>query len=947
MTRKISTALILAVIVIAAAGLRLRRITAPPTDFPADRQITTALLIEAWTGGRPLEAYKFQHHAKSGRDDPRVLMPEAPIVPWLAAKTARIFRSEFRVPSSGFPVPSSEFRVPSSGLKTHGSGSATSESAIPSSQSAIPNPESRVPNLDVNPSSLQYGRLTAPFALARLWTVAFSLAILLMIFDLGRRWFSSRVGLFAAGAFAFLPASFYFSRAVIPDVPMTAFMLAALCAADRMSECRVKAGEKITGRVLLWALLAAVAVSLAILAKLYGAIIILVIFFMPCDWESPRRTWEIHTGNRKFLLLWLVLLALGASCAIFGYYPLSPFSLAHDLEKLSAGTNSVMDTFGAYGMRMRYVKVFINRLDLLMTGGGALLALAGMALALARRERFAQRLGMWLLNMALFCYLFNGANTYWFFMLLPPACLAIGYALSAALNWARVGQSPTALSEPQTRGWSWARRALTGGLLTAAIATSLLFSPAPAKIWREYWQADYSILNAGAFVHAQTTPSTRLAAVGDVPFDLLWASGRQGVSVRRDDDNHLEATSNTWTQAASFRPAEGWAAQWLFQHYHCEAGATGVAIFGALNPKIIPVSETRKDWRIFFNPLSPPSMGLALSLAGAALTTRTLPGNPVGSKPTHLEIWLRYEIWAPNSKGYQDLARGLRYAAVRLRNHNLINGGAWRLPPLKGAINYPGEDYSSGQIGGAVSECEVTSQPENKGTQIAPRYVVTHWLFAVPEHFPPGVYEVEIASGHIGHSLREDNPEHEIEWTSIGPIQITPGAAVEEGALRGALYCRNAEYGAGPDVGPDSSVMISSADGPLYLDPGTCEKPRHLEFRYELMNKPEKDESVEINVSCQYKAGAASANADLANDHYFQRKSGTLRLEIPAEGERLPGRPDVRTGVEEGISIVVYDHRSEEMKAEVNWPLYVDEIHSEPPVVRLSDFRIIGDTPRK
>ena len=469
--RSIPATALLAV-VLAALGLRLWRIDAPPLDFPADRQITTAILIEAWSGGRPLDGFK--QPGWDAADNVRLLMPEAPILPGLAAATARLF------------------------------------------------------DLD------RYEAFTA----ARLWTVVFSVLSLLLIFDLGRRWMGAHAGLFAAGAFGILPASVYWGRAVIPDVPMTTFMLAALCAADRAVErlagralaasgtdggngadgrngMKASGGDARLGRGAWgWLGLAALLVGLAVLAKIYGALIAVVIWTLPSRFESRRWGW-------RFYALWTGGLALAAWAPASIYYDLPFRGIASRLSEMASETNRALTLDGhhtPYGMA--WMAVFINRLELALTPAGLLLGLAGQAALIASRRALV--LWTWLLYALAFGYLLIQANTYWMYLLLPPACLCMGAAAEAF--WRRIAQ------------WSpgrW-RRIGVGAVSVAAVVGALGVSPSCDKVLKSYYCVDNATLRAGEFVRRHTTEGSRGAAWGGVPFDLLWASGRTGLSVPRD-----------------------------------------------------------------------------------------------------------------------------------------------------------------------------------------------------------------------------------------------------------------------------------------------------------------------------------------------------------------------------------------------------------------------------
>ena len=737
-TRNTGLAVALVAIIVVAAGLRSCHISPPPLDFPADRQVNTAVLIEAWSGGRPLSAFQFIHPSR--RTDPRVLMPEAPIVPLLTAGVARL---------------------------------------------------------------LPKGAI-APFTIARLWTVFFSLLTLALIFDLGRRWLGARAGLFAAGAFAILPASVYFGRAVIPDVPMTAFMAASLCAADRFFAGWGAGPDGRRSRSLLWAAIALIALAAATLAKLPA-----LIAAFPLLVFSNRRLKDMG------LLVWFACL-VGAVCGpLFLYYPLSLFSLGPDMETLSRQTNSLLQTFVRNGASASYLLILLNRIELALTGGGAVLALAGAAMLFARPQTSPLR--SWLLASVLFTYLAVGANTYWDYLLLPPACLCMAVALEGLGQW--IGSSAL----------SGARRALVWALLLPAAAAGILLSASFQKVAQAYYKEDETILRAGEFVRNHTPPHVRLATCGEVPFDLLWASDRKGWSVRKDEGSFLlRRRTGRWEMAAVARPGDFETFRVLFEGFPCVAAQSGVALFAKARSRSL--ADDSADTVIAATP--PVEFENGLRLVGSGLSALRNPESAAGSKPTTLCVTL---VWDTADAPTFNPA-GL-FVAIRWRHDLASRSDAafasaldqrFHLPPIAGAVNFPGENFTRGQFA-AIVEPFTGSLP---GVEAGARGLSqTRWTFGVPRHLPPATYRLEVALGSFSQKRWFTIRPQGGLWAGLNAISIGSGPVLG-GKLKlipSEFFFSKTEYGdCPPQNRVKEGVTIEPGLGDVFIDPGEYPAKRLL-----------------------------------------------------------------------------------------------------------------------
>lgn len=104
----------------------------------------------------------------------------------------------------------------------------------------------------------------------RLWAIAFSLAALLGVYDLGRLAFSERTGFIAAGLYAVAPLSVYYGRVVMPEPIAQAFSVWALCLALRWR----RSGKQ----GIPWG--AGLSLALAVLAKLPQLMLLPVAFLL-------------------------------------------------------------------------------------------------------------------------------------------------------------------------------------------------------------------------------------------------------------------------------------------------------------------------------------------------------------------------------------------------------------------------------------------------------------------------------------------------------------------------------------------------------------------------------------------------------------------------------------------------------------------------------------------
>lgn len=783
----------LAIIVCGGLAARLCHIMAPATDFPADRQITTALLAEAWAGGRSVSDYHFSHPIN---DDARVLMPEAPILPALAGLTGRALR--------------------------------------------------------LSPA--------ATFTAARVWTIVFSLASITLLFAIGHRWMGAGAGLWAATLFAFLPASVYLGRAVTPDVPMTTFALLAVLATDRWIEQRRHA----------WAALAGCALFSAVAAKLYGGVALLPVMCLLVEGRQvmPRVTRRWAMGGAVAVVV----------VAVFACYPLSPLSLFRDLDAMSTSTNSLLQGLPASLTSAPHWVAFANRIDLTLTAGGALLAIAGVGVALAVSAPVA--LLVWLAAQAAFTFIATGANTYWTYALLAPATLCAGATLSAGMEWS------------WRRGFSLPRRLFACGAIALLPLLCVLLSRSPGKIARSYYQAGERLSRAGEFVAARTSPGTRLAAAGETPFDLLWLTGRKGWSLRPDEGKSLVETE--CDTLAVFRPTlTKRVFTEAFARRPITATARDVVIFQAnrsVSDDIDVANETlRLPQPVVFDG------DVRLERAGAVLLST--------GKPTTVAVTL---LWSTPSNTSLPFCLGLQW-----RPHPPDRAGApeaLRTPTLAQAINLEGEFFTRAQFA-AVASSEATDE---RGA------VATQCLLSIPEHFPPGQWRMGVSVWRNADDAQ--------------PLPIVSPSGAGRWAWLNVVSVPTRQTPLATPIDPADAFLVEATDGRLVVD-GLARTDRPVSGIFLDIGAAPTTRVVTLIVEPHIRLGefcavAATCGSLTAAPVYHSDDNGHRT------GVDFLSPPGA-TGAT--IEIVV-SSTPRQGSAPIAFPLYPGEVHTKPSFLRLPEI---------
>ena len=125
----------------------------------------------------------------------------------------------------------------------------------------------------------QIGRFTLE-QWGRVVTIFSSLASVIFLYLLVRKYTNSRTGLFASFFFAFVPYNIYYSRVILPDQSMVAALLGGTYFFSNWIELPEVGSRKLEARKLLYFMLAVVFTAVAILLKPYALFFTLPIIYL-------------------------------------------------------------------------------------------------------------------------------------------------------------------------------------------------------------------------------------------------------------------------------------------------------------------------------------------------------------------------------------------------------------------------------------------------------------------------------------------------------------------------------------------------------------------------------------------------------------------------------------------------------------------------------------------
>ena len=264
-----------------------------------------------------------------------------------------------------------------------------------------------------------YTAPTIQYIIARLWSVLFGTATVLLVFLVARRLYGAAAGLMAAGLLAVLPLHISHSRLAVPDIAMTFFVTASFYYVSRTLETRRDNDY--------W--LAAVMVGLAVSNKLNGGIAYLTLVFGHL--ASSNYVWSsVWRGllNRRLMV--------ATGIAMLTFYMATPYLATAPTVVLKELAFSIMGegtreiSFGTLGEALWDV------LD-----GLGLVALVGSGLAIgwlfSKKERNDRPIKLILLISLIYLLPFAMSprrSEYYLLPILPMVCIMASYGFLNTWN---------------------------------------------------------------------------------------------------------------------------------------------------------------------------------------------------------------------------------------------------------------------------------------------------------------------------------------------------------------------------------------------------------------------------------------------------------------------------------------------------------------------------------
>jgi len=328
-------------------------------------------------------------------------------------------------------------------------------------------------------------------------SIACSVASVIFIYLLGRRWFGETAGRAASLVMGFAPVSVIYGQTFLLEPSIAALSLATIYGFDTWLAVGTRR----------WLAVAAICFSLAVATKIY---LLLLAMPLAARWWSaggPRRA-----ARPTFLAVALFMLALAPTATWYLHVAriAADSGPAVDFHPLSrAGVHALPSpllTDGAF-----YARLAKDFATVALTPIGLLAAVVGLF------DHRSRRLWPWLAMAGLLIGLlplkFFHAN-YYYLVLLPPLALASG------VGWQRLAE----------RRWVGRRGAIVAAALSLAVAARL--SIAPAFVTPDEDRTDTVAATALREVAGADEP---VATLHGATIDLLYYCDRRGWALNADD----------------------------------------------------------------------------------------------------------------------------------------------------------------------------------------------------------------------------------------------------------------------------------------------------------------------------------------------------------------------------------------------------------------------------
>lgn len=325
--------------------------------------------------------------------------------------------------------------------------------------------------------------------LARFVSIIFSLATIIFIYLLAKKYFSETTALFAAFFFAFIPYSIYYGRVILPEPLMLFATISSIYFTSQW----------VDKNKLKYFILAILATAITFLTKAYMLVLLLPIIYL-----FYQKFGSNFLQNRK------VLVFLGCSVIPLVlwrvFISFNPEAIPSSVWLFNGGNIRFTGAFFHW--------IFAERLGkLILAYGGVALFIVGLLLRPGKKEGWL--LHWWVFSIILYFFILARGNVTHDYYQLP-------FMLPAVLFLAKG-------TEFLLRGGEKFSRLLSTTIVIALILAMFAFG------WFEirgfYWINHPEIVEAGRAVDRLTSPDARVIAPysGDVAF--LYQTDRHGWAV--------------------------------------------------------------------------------------------------------------------------------------------------------------------------------------------------------------------------------------------------------------------------------------------------------------------------------------------------------------------------------------------------------------------------------
>lgn len=327
----------------------------------------------------------------------------------------------------------------------------------------------------------------------RLVSIFFSSITIVWLFLLVRQYSSLRIALISAGIFAYLPFNIYYGRVIMPDPLHVSFSVLALYLVAKWT----------SNSKWWWGVLGGIAFAIAVLAKPYGLVLLLPIFYL------ILRKWrlKIVKSISMYLFVFIALVPLYLWRQHIGNYPEGQFGTAWLFNQ-----GDIRFT-GAY---FRWL-IFDRMNRLIFATGGFVLFWLGIISGNDRKEGFFYY--VWFVAILIFFVVIakgNVTHDYYQMPLVPIGAIFMAKGIDFLLVY----------------GHKWYHRVINVSLALSLCMMMLAFG------WyevRDYFNINrMEIVTAGQYVDQNLPKNAKVIAPYDFDPAFLYQTNRHGWTYGRD-----------------------------------------------------------------------------------------------------------------------------------------------------------------------------------------------------------------------------------------------------------------------------------------------------------------------------------------------------------------------------------------------------------------------------